>query len=62
MKAREDFFTLPILEEKLNELQVALDENNIERVIALMKNLVVGYTPTAEIVDWISLESVANVE
>lgn len=62
MKAREEFFPLPILEEKINELQIALNHNDIEKVISIMKNLVVGYTPNPEIVDWISLETIANVD
>jgi FlaA1/EpsC-like NDP-sugar epimerase len=61
MKAREEFFALPILEEKINKLQIALNDNDIEKVICIMKNLVIGYTPNSEIVDWISLETIANI-
>ena len=61
MKAREEFFALPILEEKINELQNALNENDIENIIALMKHLVIGYTPNSEIVDLISIETMTNV-
>lgn len=61
MKAREQFFTLPILEEKINELQIALNNNDIGKIISIMKNLVVGYAPNSEIVDWVSLETIANV-
>ena len=56
MKAHEDFLSWPVLEEKLNALLVALDANDIGVVRTLLQQVVSGYQPSGEIVDWVTLE------
>ncbi|OQA32251.1 MAG: UDP-N-acetyl-alpha-D-glucosamine C6 dehydratase [Betaproteobacteria bacterium ADurb.Bin341] len=56
MKAHEEFLPWPQLEEKLNALRVALDVNDVGVVRRMLEQLVSGYQPHEEIVDWIYLE------
>ena len=60
MKAHEDFLSWPVLEEKLAALQVALDVNDVSVVRLMLEQLVTGYQPNGEIVDWIYLEQEAE--
>ena len=61
MKAHEDFLSWPVLEEKLNALLVALDANDIGVVRTLLQQVVSGYQPSGEIVDWVTLEQEVEV-
>jgi FlaA1/EpsC-like NDP-sugar epimerase len=56
MKAHEDFLTWVTLEDKLSALEVALNINDVSVVRIFMQELVQGYTPSDEIVDWVYLE------
>jgi FlaA1/EpsC-like NDP-sugar epimerase len=56
MKASEEFIPWTVLEAKLNALEIALNVNDVSVIRLLMKNLVTGYTPNDEIVDWVYLE------
>ncbi|TCS72470.1 FlaA1/EpsC-like NDP-sugar epimerase [Sulfuritortus calidifontis] len=56
MKAHEDFLPWPELEEKLKALKLALDVNDVAVVRAMLAQLVSGYQPSGEIVDWVYLE------
>lgn len=56
MKAHEDFLPWDELESRLVALQVALGANDIGTVRAMLQELVSGYMPSGEIVDWICLE------
>ncbi|MEW5894016.1 MAG: nucleoside-diphosphate sugar epimerase/dehydratase [Pseudomonadota bacterium] len=56
MKAHEDFLPWTELEEKLSALKVALDVNDVAVVRAMLAQLVSGYQPSGEIVDWVYLE------
>lgn len=56
MKAHEDFLPLDVLEEKLLALEVALNVNDVGVVRHMLQQLVSGYTPSGDIVDWIHLE------
>ena len=60
MKAREEFFILPLLQEKIQFLELALDKNDIEQVRHLLTDLVAGYAPNGEIVDWLTLEAMTQ--
>jgi FlaA1/EpsC-like NDP-sugar epimerase len=57
MKAHEEFLTWHELESKLNILNIALDSNNVPVIRTLLKELVPGYQPEAEVVDWVWMEN-----
>ena len=42
---------------KLNRLNEAVDMNNVPRVRALLKDVVPGYQPDGEVVDWVWMEN-----
>lgn len=56
MKAHEDFLPWPVLEQKLQALGLAMDANDAVAVRAQLQQLVAGFDPSSEIVDWIHLE------
>lgn len=60
MKAHEDFLPWIELEQKLNALELALNVNDVGVVRLLLKQLVSGYTPSGEIVDWVHLAQEAE--
>jgi FlaA1/EpsC-like NDP-sugar epimerase len=61
MKAREDCLPWSELEQKLQALQMALDVNDVGVVRAMLQQLVSGYQPSGEIVDWVHLEQEAEI-
>jgi len=56
MKAHEDFVVWEGLQSRLNELEKALSANDVSVVRLMMQQLVPGYAPTGEIVDWVFVE------
>lgn len=60
MKANEEFITWPQLERQLNILETALNVNDTAIIRRMMQELVAGYTPSDEIVDWVYLEQKAE--
>ena len=60
MKAHEEFILLAELENKLNALQMALNVNDVGVIRLMMQQLIAGYTPNDEIVDWVYLEQEAE--
>ena len=56
MKAHEDFIPWPELEQKLGAMALALNVNDVGVVRQMLQQLVSGYIPSGEIVDWIHLE------
>jgi FlaA1/EpsC-like NDP-sugar epimerase len=56
MKAQEEFVPLDNLQDKLSELQTILSKNDVKKIRELLKLLVSGYLPNAEVVDWVTLE------
>jgi FlaA1/EpsC-like NDP-sugar epimerase len=56
MKAHEEYLPWGLLSGRLTELEVALNANNVGAIRAMMQELVSGYVPNNEIVDWIHLE------
>jgi len=56
MKAHEDFLTMPVLQEKLNILDAALKANDVRVVRRVLEQLVSGYVPSGDIVDWVYLK------
>lgn len=56
MKAHEEFLAWPQLDEKLSALRVVLEAHDVGGLRGLLEQLVSGYQPHEEIVDWIYLE------
>jgi FlaA1/EpsC-like NDP-sugar epimerase len=55
MKAHEDFLEWGMLQSKLNALGGALDVNDVPRIRSLLKDVVSGYQPDGDVVDWVWL-------
>jgi FlaA1/EpsC-like NDP-sugar epimerase len=55
MKAQEDFLPWEVLEDKLSALKTVLDGNDSPAIRRVMAELVSGYRPEGEIVDWVHL-------
>jgi FlaA1/EpsC-like NDP-sugar epimerase len=64
MKAHEQYLGWPQLEGKLNALSMAMSVNDVPVIRALLKDLVSGYQPSGEVVDWVHMalerEALAN--
>ncbi|MFJ3044317.1 polysaccharide biosynthesis protein [Herbaspirillum chlorophenolicum] len=60
MKAHEDYIQWDALEEKLNALELALNVNDVSVIRLMMQQLVTGYEPSSDIVDWVYLEQEAE--
>ena len=64
IKAREQFLPWPVLEQKLNALSIATRVNDVAVIHVLLKDLISGYQPTDEVMDWVHLalqrQAVAN--
>jgi FlaA1/EpsC-like NDP-sugar epimerase len=57
MKAHEEFLPWDELASKLNILNCALESNNVPVIRTLLKELVPGYQPEADVVDWVWMEN-----
>ncbi|MFJ9450886.1 polysaccharide biosynthesis protein [Herbaspirillum sp. NPDC101397] len=62
MRANEDFLSWPVLEEKLHALELALNVNDVGVVRLMLKQLVSGYAPSGDIVDWVHMEQEAEAD
>ena len=62
MKAHEEFISWADLEGKLDALETVLNMNDVVAIRLMMKQLVTGYTPSDEIVDWVYLEQEAEAQ
>ncbi len=60
MKAHEDFLPWTVLEGKLNALCTALDVNDVGVVRTMLQQLIAGYIPSGDIVDWVYLKHEAE--
>lgn len=64
MKAHEQYLSWPHLEEKLKTLSFAISVNDVPVIRGLLQQLVSGYQPSGEVVDWVHLaqerEALAN--
>lgn len=56
MKAHEEFITWPEFEAKLGKLETALHAGDVEVIRGMLLELVAGYSPSEEIVDWVFME------
>ncbi len=61
MKAHEEFIPWAVLEGKLQALEIALNVNDVGLIRRMMQELVTGYVPSDEIVDWVYLEQLADL-
>ena len=55
MRAREEFKPWPVLSERLTELDAALNAGDILALRTLLLQLVSGYRPAGEVVDWVHM-------
>jgi FlaA1/EpsC-like NDP-sugar epimerase len=55
MKAHEQFLSWPELSQRLNALQLAIGVNDVPAIRGLLQQLVSGYQPSGEVVDWVHL-------
>jgi FlaA1/EpsC-like NDP-sugar epimerase len=55
MKAHEQFLSWPELSQRLNALQLAMGVNDVPAIRGLLQQLVSGYQPSGEVVDWVHL-------
>ena len=60
MRARESCLDWEYLEAKLASLEWALQVNDVNVIRSMMLELVQGYAPTGEIMDWVFVEQEAN--
>jgi FlaA1/EpsC-like NDP-sugar epimerase len=64
MKAHEQFLSWPQLERKLNALRIATSVNDVPVIRGQLQELVAGYQPSGEVVDWVHMalerEALAN--
>ncbi|WP_349971472.1 nucleoside-diphosphate sugar epimerase/dehydratase [Pseudomonas caspiana] len=60
MSAHEDFLPWDSLKDKLESLLEAVAHDDYLRVRQVLTDLVAGYTPEGDIVDWIHLEKLAD--
>jgi hypothetical protein len=55
MNAHEQFLSWPELSQRLNALQLAIGVNDVPAIRGLLQQLVSGYQPSGEVVDWVYL-------
>ena len=60
MKAHENFIPWFELRQRLSKLQEALDLNDIFMVRLMLQEMIFGYSPSGDIVDWVHLEQLAE--
>jgi FlaA1/EpsC-like NDP-sugar epimerase len=64
MKAHEQFLSWPQLEQKLNAMSIAMSVNDVPVIRGQLQELVSGYQPSGEVVDWVHMalerEALAN--
>jgi hypothetical protein len=53
MKASEQFLPWAQLEQKLNALSIAMSVNDVPVIRSMLQELVSGYKPSGEVVDWV---------
>ena len=62
MKAHEDFIPWAEFEARLTALEMALNVNDVGVIRLMMQQLVAGYTPSDDIVDWVHMEQEAEAQ
>lgn len=62
MKAHEEFIPWDAFEARLKLLEAALNVNDVKAIRTILQQLVSGYSPSNEIVDWVYLEQKAGAQ
>jgi FlaA1/EpsC-like NDP-sugar epimerase len=62
LRAREEFLPWQELEPKLKALELALSVNDVRLILAQLRELVAGYVPSENVVDWVLLEQEFEAE
>jgi len=62
MTAQEDFLPWIVLEKKLKNLELALNVSDVRVVRSMLRELVAGYVPSDEMVDWVYAEQEAQAQ
>lgn len=62
LKAHEEFIPWAEFEARINALEVALNANDVGVIRLMMQQLVAGYTPSDDIVDWVYLEQASEIQ
>jgi len=60
MKAHEDFLPWSELDLRLRALTAALESNDVQLIRELLQQVVLGYRPEGELVDWVHMEQRAE--
>jgi FlaA1/EpsC-like NDP-sugar epimerase len=60
MKAHETFLAWEVFQTRLKALELALYANDVGVIRLMMQELVTGYNPETEIVDWVYLQQEAQ--
>lgn len=60
LKAHEHFLSWPELHQRLEQLSLHLQNNEVESVRGLLQELVGGYQPEGELVDWVYMEQASQ--
>jgi FlaA1/EpsC-like NDP-sugar epimerase len=55
MRANEEFLPWPVLQQRLKDLMEAVNVNDVLQMRALIQELVPGYLPEGDVVDWVHL-------
>ena len=61
-KAQDPFVPWDKLETELDTLKVLLNHNNVEVIISTLQQLVAGYQPSNEVVDWVYAEKMNTAQ
>jgi FlaA1/EpsC-like NDP-sugar epimerase len=61
LKAHEDFLPWDVLQTKLAKLNELLDLNNVPQIRRVLKEVVPGYQPDGDVVDWVWMENERHV-
>jgi FlaA1/EpsC-like NDP-sugar epimerase len=62
MKAHEEFLPWDVLQARLDALQICMQANDVPAIRGMLQELVPGYKPTGEVVDWVSMAKIKLVE
>jgi FlaA1/EpsC-like NDP-sugar epimerase len=62
MKAHEEFLPWDAFQARLNALQTCMQANDVPAIRGMLQELVPGYQPTGEVVDWVSMAQSKLVE
>lgn len=57
MKAHEELLPWPELQEKMEALGIAMRGNDVPLIRGLLKDIVIGYQPDGDVVDWVWIEN-----